>query len=420
MKEKTEVKEKTEETMKEKTEETKAAQEAPAGGKRKKKLPIYWIALGVYTLALVGVCCAFLRYTDKSLVQYEASLPEHKMAAYASEFQQKASDGSLTASLTMPEAENPFETTQMYSDLYASLLDGVREYTYEKDAGAYSEAEPVYTLLADGAPIARVALSAADTRTVFGILPITDWAVREVTPLFTQEPRDYTLWIPDCYQAVVNGIPLGADDLTGQETPYPAFANVAPYVKMPVLVEYRICGLLAEPDVEVLDEQGQTVAFTPDEQGNIRVDYNTEPRQMPEEYEKEALQMAQAWENFMTDDLPGPYHGLETIQKYLIRDSYYWEIADSYAHGVDITFISFHTLPASPYTDVAVTDYVPYGENCYSCHIYFNKTMILGSGSRRTDTINSTFYFVYYDDTDDGVDNPHWAIADMLASSEGT
>ena len=162
------MKEKTEETMKEKKEKTKAAQEAPAGKKRKKKLPIYWIALGLYTLALVGVCCAFLRYTDKSLVQYEASLPEHKMAAYASEFQQKASDGSLTASLTMPEAENPFETTQMYSDLYASLLDGVREYTYEKDAGAYSEAEPVYTLLADGAPIARVALSAADTRTVFG------------------------------------------------------------------------------------------------------------------------------------------------------------------------------------------------------------------------------------------------------------
>ncbi len=43
--------------------------------------------------------------------------------------------------------------------------------------------------------------------------------------------------------------------------------------------------------------------------------------------------------------------------------------------------------------------------------------MVLTSGARRVNTIDSTFYFVKYDDSDDGVDNPHWAIADMIAAT---
>ncbi|MCM1119273.1 MAG: hypothetical protein NC543_07935 [bacterium] len=386
--------------------------------KQRKKRSLYWVMLGLYTAALLVLCWSFLIYTDKSLMQYEASQPGKKMEDYIAELRQMASEGSLTQHISMPKPQNAFETAEMYGDLYAAQLDGTEDYTYEKDPESYLAEEPVYTVAADSVPVARVTLSASDAHVIFGILTIMDWDIREVSPILTQKPRDYTLCIPDCYQVSVNGILLGSESLTGKETPYPAFANVSPYVKMPVLVEYQVSGLLAEPSIEILDAAGQAVAFSPDEQGNIYVDYHKEKQQMPEEYEREALKMAQTWENFMTRDLAGPLNGLDTIQKYLIRDSYYWDIAESYARGVDITFISSHTLPASPYSDIAVTDYIPYGEDCYSCHIYFKKTMLLNSGSRRTNTIDSTFYFVYYDDSDDGVDNPHWAIADMLATTD--
>lgn len=389
-----------------------------AQNKQRKKIPVYWILLSLYTVALLIVCWRFLAYTDESLMRYEASQPGTRMEGYIAEFRQMASEGSLPQHISIPEPLNAYETKKMYGDLYAAQLDGTEDYTYEKDSESYLAEEPIYILAADGVPVARVMLSASDTHVIFGILTIMDWNIREVTAILAPEPRDYTLCIPDCYQASVNGIPLGSESLTGKETPYPAFANISPYVKMPVLVEYRVSGLLAEPSIEILDAEGQAVAFTPDEQGNVNVDYQRDAQPMPEEYEREALKMAQTWENFMTQDLAGPLNGLETIQKYLIRDSYYWDIAESYARGVDITFISSHTLPASPYSDIAVTDYIPYGEDCYSCHIYFKKTMLLTSGARRTNTIDSTFYFVYYDDSDDGVDNPHWAIADMLATTD--
>jgi hypothetical protein len=33
------------------------------------------------------------------------------------------------------------------------------------------------------------------------------------------------------------------------------------------------------------------------------------------------------------------------------------------------------------------------------------------------ETVDSTFFYVYYDDSDDGEDNPHWAMVDMIATT---
>ena len=38
--------------------------------------------------------------------------------------------------------------------------------------------------------------------------------------------------------------------------------------------------------------------------------------------------------------------------------------------------------------------------------------MLTRTGEEVKDVVNSTFYFVKYDDTDNGVDDPHWFLAD--------
>ena len=66
-----------------------------------------------------------------------------------------------------------------------------------------------------------------------------------------------------------------------------------------------------------------------------------------------------------------------------------------------------------------VTDYTEYTDECFSIHIHFVKHMKLTkNGKHVTSTMDSKFFFIYYDDTDDGVDNPHWTMADMLASAK--
>ena len=120
----------------------------------------------------------------------------------------------------------------------------------------------------------------------------------------------------------------------------------------------------------------------------------------------------------MTDDLSGPSHGLATVQSILIKDSDYWLQAKQWAGGVDITFTSAHTFDNPKYTNIVVDNYSEYSDTCYSVHIAFSKNLILTRTHEKiTNDYDSTVFFIFYDDTDDGVDNAHWCIADMIATT---
>lgn len=383
---------------------------------KRKKISFYWIGLGIYTVILLILSWRFLDYTDKALILYEASQPEAAMEGYMADFKNMLVDGTLCEKIEMPKIPNAFEPEDAYNELYEARLADIGNYSFDRDADGYSTQEPVYCIYGDGTPVAKVTLSALNERTVFGILTIMDWEVKTVTPVLDTELKSYTVQIPDTYKATVNGIELKDNSLTGTIIVNPEFANVSLYVKMPYQVEYEVSDLINEPEIKVFDADGEEAAFTLDEAGNVYASGNR-ITQIPEDRYNDALKMAQAWDNFLTGDLGGDKNGLSVIQQYLIRDSYYWNIAGDYARSVDITYISEHTLSGQPYSNIEISDYISYGENCYSCHIYFEKNMVLTSGARRVNTIDSTFYFVRYDDSDDGVDNPHWAIADMIAAT---
>lgn len=386
--------------------------------KKRRKIPAFWIGLGIYTVILLILCLWFLRYTDKSLIQYENAQPEAAAESYLAEFEKMAADGTLFENIDMPQAASAFETEDIYRELYQARLKNINSYTVEKDADSYLAEEPAYYICGDGEPVARVVFSASNERTIFAILTIMDWKPETVTPVMETEQKSYTIQVPDTCRAQVNGIPLTDNDLTGETYENPDYVNVSLYVKMPVLVEYRVTDLIREPEVRVFAENGAEVLVARDEDGNFFAAGN-DAGEMPQERYAEALKMAQTWENFLTRDLGGESHGIKTVQKYLIKDSYYWDIANAYVKSPDITFISSHSLSADPYSNIEISDYIPYGENCYSCHIYFEKHMTLTrTGAHSVDTINSTFYFVNYDDSDDGIDNPHWAIADMIAATD--
>lgn len=383
---------------------------------KRKKISVYWTGLAIYIVILLILSWRFLNYTDKALIQYENSQPEHAMESYMTVFKNMMVDGTLCEKIEMPVVPNKFEPEDAYNGLYEARLADISNFSFDRDADSFSTEEPVYCIYGDGEPVAKVTFSAFNERTIFGILTIMDWEVKTVTPVLDTELKSYTVQIPDTYKATVNGIGLNDDSLTGTIIENPEFANVSLYVKMPYQVEYEVSDLINEPEIKIYDADGKEAAFTVDEDGNVYAS-GTRITQIPEERYNDALKMAQAWDNFLTGDLYGENNGMSVIQQYLIRDSYYWNIASDYARSVDITYISEHTLSGQPYSNIEISDYISYGENCYSCHIYFEKNMVLTSGARRVNTIDSTFYFVKYDDSDDEVDNPHWAIADMIAAT---
>ena len=75
-----------------------------------------------------------------------------------------------------------------------------------------------------------------------------------------------------------------------------------------------------------------------------------------------------------------------------------------------------HVLKNPPFTEERVSNFVSYGENLFSCDIYFIKHMDDLQDRNEgeiEDVMNSTFYFMKYDATKDGIDNPRWVILDI-------
>lgn len=217
---------------------------------------------------------------------------------------------------------------------------------------------------------------------------------------FTADSR-YTL----TYQG--KEIPAGA--VTARENPeYSTFAEYVPDI--PQIAEYDIAVLEDNAEVVVTDEQGDVLSYDTTVQEHDFISRMKGGDSIPEEITREfdVLKAAQNWSLFMSNDLP-----FAEVKADLIKDSYQYEVARSYATGVDIRFTSQHTLHNPAFTEESVSNFMWLSENCFSVDISFVKHMVLRTGKRVDDAMNDRFYFVKYDDTEDSVHNPTWKIASM-------
>ena len=369
----------------------------------------YWTGLLAYTFVLLLIGIGMIIYTGACLKKYENSQSDTAMKSFLKDFSDMVDDNTLADNIELP-ASSEFEGKDLFVKMYMSEFDGVSDYSFIKDENSYNTEEPKYDIYADDKMVARMTLEAKEQHVVLGILTVLDWKIKSIEPVFSANTNNYTVSIPEGYSITVNGIQVSDEYKTGSAVENPDFVNVSKYVEMPKLVEYKLEGFVNVPEIKVFNPSGKEVGANVDSKGNVSLGASGEATDMPSDRKEEALNMAKVWDNFLTNDLSGASHGLATVQKYLIKDSYYWDLAVAYASSVDITFISDHRLSANPYTDVVVDNYVEYNENCYSCHIAFTKNMTLTSGGARKDVVDSTFYFVNYEGK--------WAIADMIATTK--
>lgn len=211
------------------------------------------------------------------------------------------------------------------------------------------------------------------------------------------------------YQVTVKGNTAPDTAVFAMENP--EYEALKEYVTdLPELTFYNIAVLEDNVSVAVIDAQGEETLL---DDGKTDYSFTAQDKYLetvPEEVsaEVDVLSLAQKWSLFMSADLT-----FKEMSQYLIKDSYQYDVAVKYATGVDIKFISGHGLAAVPFTEETVSNFVWISDNCFSVDIGFIKHMVLTVGSRVDDPMNDRFYFVKYDDTDDGVSNPTWKIASM-------
>ena len=388
--------------------------------KNRNKKPVFWIGLGIYTAVLIALAVAFLIYTDVCLKKYEKSQSENYMVSYMDEFESKAKSNGFTASdFSFSNLDMKFVNTDTLLGDYIDSLSTYSSFEAVKDPTSYVTEAPVFNIMADGQMIAKITLKAVNQTKLFAILTVMDWDIDSIEPVCSITVTDYTILAPEGYTPVIDGVAVDTTYQTGNKANMPGFENISQYVSLPMLLEYKVQNVLEESDVKVLNPSGEEVPCTV--KGNVvTASYSiASSGGLSDERKEEALGMVQTYEDFLTSDLSGANHGLATVQAFLIKDSDYWNLAKQWATGVDITFTSAHTFDNPKYSNVVVDNYCEYSENCYSVHISYNKNMILTrTKEKQTNDFDSTVFFVYIDDSDDGVNNPHWCIADMIATTK--
>lgn len=364
-----------------------------------------WVFYLLLIAALFIASSKFIKYAAKCLEQYELSQPKYFLDDYVKMLSEK-SPKELADILTFPPVNDRFTEYVFFTNSYAeNILSG--ELSWIERGGTYK-------LCHNGEAFAEIKLEESSRETKLWILTIHKWKVSEVK-VYEIDTYNYELKFPSTYSVSVNGKSLDPSELVGQEE-IEGYEYIKMYKDMPVMLFYRIDGLIMEPVFEVLDNNGDLISAKAVD-GKLHLEPVFYPREFDNDIDINPLEILETWSLFLLKDLDGPLNGLEKARKYFIKDSYLWNMAYDFATGIDIHYMDYHVL--GDFTNESVSEFIRYTDDAFSCIVYFetNFTIYRAQTKPVRDVFHSRVYFVRYDDTDDGADNPRWLIAGMQTLS---
>ena len=422
---------------------------------------------------LLTISAGTLLYVHRALRNYEASQPENVLADEMKKLRKLAGKEKFEEKVSLETLRSQGHSEEALRQFQKDVLD--TELSFQEDHSALDATQKTFHILSNGCKVGSATLNHEGQETKLLIFQLDEWSVAhmELTGYAFHLTAPASAIIKNNGQVLTGQIsgdtatydsaglsPLNIEvcDVLGNSVPFdqknlPTFTDFTisipkdytiqgkqtvpvsaatmeavdelKYVKeycpdIPDSAVYRLSLLAKEPEFKILDGQGQEVDYTM-EGRTVTIGSGPVGQSMSGPPEGiDPLAVAKLWSLFMTNDLTGENHGYNQLSPYLIKNSYLQGVAWKWATGVDITFTSSHTLKTPPFQVEQASNYVRYADNCFSCDIRLEKDLVLTrTGEEVKDVINSTFYFVNYDDTDNGKNDPRWVLADYHEIQEG-
>ncbi len=437
----------------------------------------YLVFLLAYITILIIASVVFLFRVYFLLKGFEASQPERIIERQIELLEDGAKKGELEKVLPVSEEMKTILGMEKYPEEFVSeFLKG--DLTYEQKIGSYGAGESAYTIKNSEKDLVTINLQSSNTRTEMIVFTCADWCLLDATAnmsvsefvipesitvsingnklsgtpdgegnikyslsVFSDTVIDFTdsfgyteqqkgsirskfasltFTVPSNFEVLIDGVEDAETIKTGT-SPISQLSYVAEYTEVPCLCEYSILYIPrpdnSKPPVKVKDNLGNIIQLPTS--GKIEIREQSSLPFVPEDILNEArvLTFAENWSLFMTNDLAG---GLGAISGSLIKDSYLYEVAYKWATGVDRTFTSIHRLYNPPFADEKIYNYVRYSEDFFSCDVHLVKKMRIANGLDVDDVLSKRLFFVKYDATNDGIDNPKWVVADMMGTEDET
>jgi len=365
----------------------------------------------IYFSILAILCGVFIYYVVDSLIMYENSAIEKYISNLVVDISSSARRNKIAKYIDISDIK-----VSEYEDSNTSVSEAYQNIFKTKDI-TYSLVEestkdnPVYDILADDKVLFTIKLGSNRDVHRMGLLTFPDWQIEEVTFPNDRGVYYYDINLLEEYKLKVND-KVVKENVGTASSLNSELDELAKYATLPKIVNYQIDNLTTEADIKVYDKNNKEVKQTVS--GNVVNAYELfmtdDVQELNNKLVKEidVLEISEIWSKFLTDDLAGTYHGYSTIKNYLIDGTHLWDMAYNWAHGVDITFVSNHSLVG--FDNEKVSSCEVYSDKAFSCEVYLEKNMRLRSGKAKQDIMHDRLYFAYYDD--------FWKLVSMKAITD--
>lgn len=341
-----------------------------------KKKSLFQKSLLIFTIVLIILAILFLLFVYGNLKKYENNLVDNFLLNTIHNLDKKELVNHLK------EANQSEELLKTYENM--SQRD---EYTFVP-TGNLS-----YDAYLDGRVLFTINLKSLGEKSCLGLLQYEKYEVEKIIPHLEQGLIYYIVTIPSNYKLFVDGNEYHEK---AKEENIPNLDFMYHNDAMPKLVTYEIKNLEHPVNLEVEDFNGEKINLKQEGVHYQLESYktaNTKEEASKSIGEIDIETIAKNWSLFLTKDLNGENYGFGTFKKYLIEDTEMWKKAYNWAHSIDITFTSRHTLKNPPFTNIKVENFVIYDKNAFSCEVYLEKHMVV-KGSDQTDIMHDTLSFI--------------------------
>ncbi len=362
--------------------------------KKFQRLHLYTKGIIIFSIVLLIINISFLGYVYQSMAIYERNIVDNYIFYLAS-------SGKLSENI-----QNDAFTISKYEKNNANIKDGIKKLyksdnlKIKKNSKLSKNNLYVYDLYNKDKLISTVSLRSIKNYTKMAILKIDEWEVVDSQNNFDNGLYNYEIKIPINYELYINDKLVSEDAVTSQED-VTGLERLTKYIEIDPSKTYQINNLVYEPEIKILDENKNEVAYEINKD-KIEIkrtfktykNYDEVKDQLKSEID--IIKLAENWSLFLTDDLHSNAHGFYTFTPYLIKDSYMYQMAYGWAHNVDITFVSEHSLKNPVFTNERLENFIIYNDNAFSVEVYLEKNMRVNSQDK-VDVMHDRLYFIYYE-----------------------
>jgi len=364
----------------------------------------------ILSLVLTLLMAIILVYVVDSVKKYEDNQLDNYMANFIESLKDTSNEFTIEgASDIKPSAFDKADASIRSGLAYLAENDSL---IFKQSSESKNADNPVFDVYSGDNPLIRVTLNAKDSTTRLGMFDYKIWEVKEIKMLRKNGLFDCEISLPNSYTVEVNGKKL-TEKQCADSLLFIGLPEISKKSGLSYQMNYQLEGLVGAPEIKVTDKNGQPVEC---EMKGTKLTKAMECEKIADEATAKSKiknypdvqYMARQWSLFVSSDLHDAKRGFETIKELLVEGTYFYHFAKKYAESVDITYVSRHGFDKEKFSDEKRCNFEIYSDRDFSCDVFLQKNFIVHTVF--PDKMAERMHFVYYDDTDDGKDNPTWKI----------